>query len=400
MDTWWAAGQSVALNMFASFIYTECQSPGPYKTEPGFKFKDVSVFEFGDIGADSKRVEKVLNLAAASFLPYNAPDIDPFMTPQEFKSLEKQWALQEVDPGVYMFSRLFTSGVSNGRPGNPYFQGFVFDRSEVNAFVTNTGQVSGLKFARPADFSTWDGWLTPRGDAELEESALEPDYPPTPMLDSKELSEEAEDLFDEDPDESLQLIASFYEAVLVKKLMPVSTPDSEKFLKWVSLLSHLVPVQSAWEMQFSSSGASPLKSTSPKFAFLRSSELVRRLPISPWVDLAALIIETGNLEQIRDVIGELSLAMNFDVAEAEQTLSVLPLACMFINSAHVAPADVARFNNLLAQLVPDLVMPMSWVSGQASNVIFDRLESRQSLARLVSSGNDAHGLLSRISILS
>jgi hypothetical protein len=118
------------------------------------------------------------------------------------------------------------------------------------------------------------------------------------------------------------------------------------------------------------------------------------------VELAALIIETGNLEQVRDVIGELSLAMNFDVAEAEQTLSALPLACMFINSAHVAPADVARFNNLLAQLVPDLVMPMSWVSSQASNVIFDRLESRQSLARLVSSGNDAHGLLSRISILS
>lgn len=386
--------------MFASFIYTECQSAGPYKTEPGFKFKDVSVFEFGDAGADPRRVEKVLNLAAASFLPYSAPDIDPFMTPQEFKSLEKQWALQEIEQDVFMFSRLFTSGVSNGRPGNPYFQGFVFDRSEVKPFVTTTGKVSGLKFARPADFSTWDGWLTPRGDAELEESTLEPDYPPTPMLDARELSEEAEELFDEDPDESLQLLASFYEAVLVQKLMPVSTPDSEKFLKWVSLLSHLVPIQSAWEMQFSSSGASPLKSTSPKFAFLRSSEIVRRLPILPWVDLAALIIETGCLEQIRDVIGELSLALNFDVAEGEQTLSVLPLACMFINSAQVAPSDVGRFNNLLAQLVPDLVMPRSWASSQASNLIFDRLEARQSLAKLVSSGNDAHALLSRISILS
>jgi|LakMenEpi03Aug12_release.lakeMendotaPanAssembly.Ray.scaffolds.fasta_scaffold52564_4 hypothetical protein len=385
--------------MFASFIYTECQSPGPYKTEPGFKFKDVEVFEFGDSGADTTRVEKVLNLAAASFLPYSAPDIDPFMTPQEFKSLEKQWALQEIEQDVFMFSRLFTSGVSNGRPGNPYFQGFVFDRSEVNAFVANTGQVSGLKFARPADFSSWDGWLTPRGDAELEESALEPDYPPTPMLDSAELCREAEALFDEDPDDSLQLLASFYEAVTVKKLLPVSASESVKFLGWVSLLSHLVPVQYGWAMQFSSSGANPLKSTTPKFAIIQSSEIVRRLPVLPWSELASLIIETGSLEQTLKAIGDLSLALDFDPTDGEQALSVLPIACMFIDPAGVAPADVVRFNDLLAQLVPDLVVPRAWVSMQASNAIFDRLESRQSLARLVSSGNDVHGLLSRISSL-
>jgi hypothetical protein len=123
------------------------------------------------------------------------------------------------------------------------------------------------------------------------------------------------------------------------------------------------------------------------------------LPVLPWSELASLIIETGSLEQTLKAIGDLSLALDFDPTDGEQALSVLPIACMFIDPAGVAPADVVRFNDLLAQLVPDLVVPRAWVSMQASNAIFDRLESRQSLARLVSSGNDVHGLLSRISSL-
>jgi hypothetical protein len=279
--------------MFASFIYTECVSAGPFKRESGFKFKSVMEFPLTGEAVTSTKLEARLNQASAAFLPYKAPTIDPFMKPEEFEALDKQWSLQELSPGSFMFTRLFTSGVSNGRPDNPFHQGFIFDTVDVFEILDSTSQMSGLANSRPADFVRWHDWSNPRGDDELEAAELEEDNPPMPAVDSTEWALIAERLFEFDVDESLQITSGFASAIFEGRNFGIDTGDLDEYLDWVSLLTHLVPAQTGWSTQFTSNQAARLFSHQPaKLSLFRSDAHVPRVTVNDWANLVSKVIES------------------------------------------------------------------------------------------------------------
>lgn len=113
-----------------SFLYTECQSPGPYKVEPGFKIKSLAAWDSTtgnrmdkEIVANpvlSEEVRKLVEHSVGSFPNYSAPEFSPFATREEFLNQDLAWGIYEVAAGKLLILRQATSGTSYGRPGTPF----------------------------------------------------------------------------------------------------------------------------------------------------------------------------------------------------------------------------------------------------------------------------------------
>lgn len=385
--------------MFAAFIYTECMSPGPFKRESGFKFKSVQQVSLDTDVASQASLEQRMNLASAAFLPYQAPTIDSFMKPDEFLALDKHWALQEVGPGTFMFSRLFTSGVSNGRPDNPFHQGFIYDFVDINSIVVSTGEMSGFKWPRPADFHSWADWCNPRGDSQLEAAALEDANPPMPSIDTTEWCARVEATFESDLDDSMQILSGFEMALKSGANLGIYAGDVDDFLNWVSLLSHLLPIKTAWTMQFSSGEAAKHFSKVPARTSIYKSEApVTRVETADWARLVKLIIEAGVHPEIEEVIGFLSEALVFDHNSGSQALAALPLACSFLEQNSLDPSDMDEIGALAATLLFELSPPLAWTNESLAREAFDKLESKTSLIKYMPNGDLIYETLSRLGI--
>lgn len=386
--------------MFAAFIYTECISAGPFKRESGFKFKSVEEVELSGGTTPLPLLEQRMNMASAAFLPYKAPAIDSFMKPEEFIALEKQWSVQELSPGAFMLARLFTSGVSNGRPDNPFHQGFVYDFSDIADIVTSTGQLSGLAYARPADFAGWADWQNPRGDAELESAELEPHNPPLPIFDSSAWSRMAEQIFEFDEDDALQVLSGFEAEMVAGGNLGIDAGTVDDFLNWVSFLTHLIPVHAGWTMQFTSTEAAKhFAKMPPRTSIYRSDSYMTRIDVSEWALLVKLIIEAGIYSEIEAKVGELSMALVFDPNSGRQSLAILPLACCFLDKNLLDPTDLARMNGLVTSLMSQLASPSHWRSEEHSAVLFDQLEAPTSVLRGLANGDQIYGRLNSLPIL-
>ena len=387
--------------MFAAFIYTECISAGPFKRESGFKFKSVEEVELNGSETPQPLLEQRMNMASAAFLPYKAPTIDSFMKPEEFLALDKQWSVQELAPGNYMFARLFTSGVSNGRPDNPFHQGFVYDFVDVTAIVQSTGEMSGLTYARPVDFHSWADWQNPRGDAELEAAALEPHNPPMPSLDSAAWARRAERTFETDTDDSMQILSGFETALRSGSNLGIDSTTVEEFLDWVSLLTHLIPVKTAWTTQFTSiEAAKHFEKNPPKTSIYRSDSYLTRVEESSWANLVRLVIEAGINSEIEQVIGELSMALAFDPNSGSQSLAVLPLACCFLDQNLMDQSDLSSMLGMIAGLLQQLEAPTHWQSAQQAEACFAKLEQASAVIRLLPNGDQIYSKLSGLPVLS
>lgn len=386
--------------MFAAFIYTECISAGPFKRESGFKFKSVQEVELAGGSAPGASLEQRMNAASAAFLPYRAPTIDSFMKPEEFLALDKQWSVQELSPGNFMFTRLFTSGVSNGRPDNPFHQGFIWDFSDVEAIVESTGEMSGLAYPRPADFMSWADWQNPRGDGELEAAELEPHNPPMPSIDSASWARTAEQVFEADVDESIQVLSGFEAASRSGSNFGIDTGTVAEFMDWVSLLTHLIPVKTAWTTQFTSNEAAKHFQKSPaKTAIYRSDSYVTRIEASEWARLVGLIIQAGVYAEIEALIGELSMALSFDPNSGSQSLAILPLACCFLDQELMDPTDLSTMLGSVAQLLQQLEAPSHWQSSDRAEACFAKLEKASAVVRLLPNGDQVYAKLSGLPAL-
>lgn len=386
--------------MFAAFIYTECISAGPFKSESGFKFKSVQEAEIYDEATPSAQLEQRMNTASAAFLPYKAPTIDSFMKPEEFLALDKQWSVQEIGPGNFMFTRLFTSGVSNGRPDNPFHQGFVYDFADIDLIVASTGEMSGLTYARPADFRSWTDWQNPRGDADLEAAELEPHNPPMPAIDSTTWARNAERTFEFDADESMQVLSGFEIAMRAGVNFGIDSGTVEEYLEWVSLLTHLIPLKTGWTTQFTTiESAKHFARIPAKTAIYRSESYVPRVDVTEWANLTKLVIEAGVFAEIDALIGQLSTALVFDPNSGSQALAALPLACCLIDQEQMDPTDLAVMVGLVAQLLQQLEAPTHWQSAAASEGIFSQLEKQGAALRLIPNGNQIYARLSGLQVL-
>lgn len=369
--------------MFASFIYTECQSPGPFKIEPGFKFKSVVLNELGgsSVKPTNQELEQALNVAASAFIPYKAPDIDPFMKPDQFAMLDKQWTYQRVAEGRYSFTRMFTSGVSNGRPDNPFHQGFILDATDAEKIVETTTSCTGLSFSRPVDFWTWRDWCNPRGDAELEKAAIEEDNPPVPALGQSEWVRSVEALFEKDIDKSMAILLGFERSLRNSQNFGINVESMEAFLGWVSLLTHLLPLRSSWGAQFTSTNAGesfPIRVMSNTI-FKTTSESPSRQEETAWTRLVSLVIESGIHDSVDQRIGFLSKRLGFFGESTLENLVILPLACLFIKKGDIDAGDFEAISDEVATLLEELPFPKNWRDNDDVEAIFNELENSQTL---------------------
>ena len=105
--------------MIATFIYTECQSPGTFKSEPGFKVKDVNLWKVKEnkifldklTPENSTALESLIMETIGALPYYESPKMSPFMTEAEFLALEKQWVYMTVAQNYKAFVRLSSTGL-------------------------------------------------------------------------------------------------------------------------------------------------------------------------------------------------------------------------------------------------------------------------------------------------
>jgi hypothetical protein len=384
--------------MFVSFTYTECVSPGPFKKESGFKFK--SVVQNATIQNSSSvpitELQSLLDRASGAFLPFRAPDIDPFMTRQQFNALDKQWSNQRLDESHTMFTRMFTSGVSKGRPGNPFHQGFVFSKADIKAIVRLTADLSGLEFARPVDFSGWADWLNPKGDAELEASELEQDNPPLPGKDDNSWKLSIENLFKAQPQVVLDLLSEFEASLRKSRTCRVFSTSTEDFLTKVSLLTHLIPLLPAWRMEFSTGQLSSAKS--PSLQMVDSAVIDAPVP-GPWAQLAFDLLANNQIHNIDRSIGQLSSVLTFAEDKPISWLAALPLA-VALTPAQSLDSDLGvKLANSADLLLSGLPFPVSWSNAAANEMLLDLLSAPEQLLRQFSRSESVYRELSELPVL-
>jgi hypothetical protein len=383
--------------MFVSFSYTECVAPGPFKKESGFKFKSVVQNNLGvePLPSLGPEVQVILDKASGAFLPYRAPEIDPFMKREQFNALEKQWSLQRLDDSHTMFTRMFTSGVSNGRPGNPFHQGFVFSKSETLAVVRSTADLADLHFARPADFYDWADWLGPKGDAELEASELEEDNPPLPSLDNESWGVRVNSLVSSQPQRTLALLAEFEACLRDVGVCKVVSNGTDDFFTQVSLLTHLLPLQPSWRFEYSTVPASLAKT--PALEMSDSNPSSPAAP-GPWSELAFEVLSSGQIVNIDRALGQLTSVLNFSEDKPMSWLTALPLAVAITPAESLDRELGTKLANQADALLKGLPVPVSWNSAQESEVLLDRLSSPSQLLRQFSRSEAVYRKLSELPV--
>lgn len=382
--------------MFVSFTYTECVSPGPFKKESGFKFKSVVQNKLGSASdaASESMLQTLLDKASGSFLPYRAPEIDPFMTREQFNSLDKQWSLQRLDESHTMFTRMFTSGVSNGRPGNPFHQGFVFSKSDTLAIVRSTADMADLEFARPVDFNDWADWLGPKGDAELEASELEQDNPPLPGKDDNAWKLSMESLLKADPQGVLALLSEFESSLRESRTCRVFSNSTEDFLTKVSLVTHLIPLLPSWRMEYSTGQLSSAKAPSLQMVDSESTN-----PPGAWAELAFELLNKGQIQNINQSIGQVTSVLAFAEDKSVSWLAALPLAVAMIPAQSLDSELGAKLASASDLLLTGLPVPVSWSDAAASDALLDLLSSPNQLLRQFSRSEAIYRKLSGLPVV-
>lgn len=378
--------------MFVNFIYTECNSPGPFKKESGFKFK--SVVDNSDPNekvVDKRNLEPYLDSITGSFLKYSAPAISPFMTQDEFTSLEKLWALQEVSAGNFVFTRQSTSGVSNGRPDNPFHQGFTYSTKDVDWVTKTSSELSGLEHPRPADFSTWDDWLSPRGDDQLEAAHFEEGNPPLPSLNNAQWASEMEKLLANDPASFINYVGGFEIAIRKGSNFGISCASDSEFLNWVSLLTHLLPIDHAWKIRFTSNGEGMFfKPGSCETVIFRNLEASERHNESPWAKMVRLILEAGLITELDRSLGLISNAFTFSGQTPQFSLHSVAIAAGLLEQVLIEDEVAEELALLIDQILIEGKFSATLSSREATEVILDRLENPESLASLATSREAIH----------
>ena len=383
--------------MFVSFAYTECVSPGPFKKESGFKFKSVVQNAVGQSSSSisDSELQILLDKASGAFLPYRAPEIDPFMTREQFNALDKQFSIQRLDESHTMFTRMFTSGVSNGRPGNPFHQGFVFSKSKILAIVRSTADMADLEFARPVDFNDWADWLNPKGDAELEASELEQDNPPLPGKDDNSWKLSIESLFKSQPQAVFALLSEFESALRESRTCKVFSNNTADFLTKVSLLTHLIPLLPSWRMEYSTGQLSSAKAPSLQMV---DSETNNAPAPGPWAQLAFDLLANGQIQNIDRSIGQLTSVLVFAEDKPVSWLAALPLAVALTPAQSLDSdlgAKVASDSDLLLTGLP---VPVSWSNAEASEMLLDLFSSPNHLLRQFSRSEAVYRKLSDLPV--
>lgn len=310
--------------MFAAFIHTQCESPGPFRDDAGYKIKSAARFSPDGVDLslhDSALIEERLERAVGTLPVYTPPEIGPFISNEEFLALRRTWHYLEIptpttngepEPQHFVFCRQFTSGDAGGRPKNPFHQGFVIGLADISMVEALAQELAEFPEARPADFAWWHDWLNPRGDNELEVAQLEQDNPPLPGLSVDRRRALLETLVDVDEAITLHNLSQAALAISKGQSAGIRADDEMDFLLWVSLVTHLLPSRLAWSIPFSTDHKTFAGSKSTRKANLVKVELGDDSAKSAdsasqsWARLVYSVANSGMLEQVEALVATLA----------------------------------------------------------------------------------------------
>ena len=324
--------------MIATFIYTECQSPGTFKSEPGFKVKDVKVWKTkeGKIFHDkvgphnSQELEKYIMDAVGSLPYFEPPAMSPFITKADFLKLEKQWIYLSLGEGYKVFARMATTGLTHGRRGNPFLMGVLFhelDLQGMRNFWSKAAKNAKQVFS-PADLYSWSGWQDPRTSEELEETTLSADQFPTPILLPKIRPIDDRNYLIQQKSAIKTALVSIQEAILKIKPAVFSAEDSWHFLKQASIVSAFLPTDVIWSMSVSSTpNVNEYQGRSGwRKALLHGAAEQTSPKKDSWASLCLKMLESDRFAELEPMLYLLSRGLRWKRTDGASALTLLPLA--------------------------------------------------------------------------
>ena len=192
---------------------------------------------------------ETMNRAIANFPMYNPPKIDIFTTKEEFLLLEKNWSYCPVGSGTLAFFRLSTSGSARGRPGNPFHQIVTIDYDKLHGVLALVIGKNNNEAFVPSDYYFWEGWLSPKGDEEVENSEIgEFDFP-TPVITDSEILQNFEQLLASE--RIRDSIRGFETSYTLHEAGFLDAESDEEFFVLLSSISRLFPNRASWVVPFS-----------------------------------------------------------------------------------------------------------------------------------------------------
>jgi hypothetical protein len=326
--------------VIATFIYTECQAPGPFKTEPGFKIKDLKVWKsqankiyHEAIREDNKvELEQIVMEAVGSLPNFEPPSMSPFITTTDFLALEKQWLYYLLPSGRYLFARMSTSGLTHGRRGNPFHMGVIFDKDDLRPILEFWRKSSSQdQIFSPADLYTWSGWQDPRTSEDVEQAVLSENNFPMPTLLPKPRVIDDSSYISEHRAEIRTALVAIENSYINRSQAVFGADDSWQFLKQSSIALSLLPPNLSWVSAISST--EEIKQFAGKSGWARGlihgqTELVGPIKGVSWAGLAMEVLEKKQFQKIEALLYKLGRGAVWQNTSGSSALWLLPIAML------------------------------------------------------------------------
>lgn len=324
--------------MIISFIYTECQAPGPFKVEPGFKIKELALWKTaaGKVYHDSLRpdnssaIEQAV-MEAIGYLPhFEPPAMSPFITNSDFLALEKQWVFVRIPSGKYLFARMSTSGLTHGRRGNPFHSGILFDPESLSAMLAFWKKAKELpQVFSPADLLTWQGWQDPRTTEDLEKVVLTPDGFPMPILRPKKRAVDDRGYLQENRAQIRTAFMAVEQSFMSSSPANLAAQNSWDFMKQVAITCSVLPPSLTWLRHISSAPNNSVYLGKPGWtkAFLHAQAPVSGISSgNTWANFAMYVFEKNKFAELEKMLSLLGLGTQWSTTSGSSGLWFLPLA--------------------------------------------------------------------------
>lgn len=371
--------------MIVQFLYTETDAPGPFKVEGGYKFKVALVpTAFGGVQGESvpESLEPELNRVLPHFTSYKAPEVGVFMSAEEFSKLPREHVYLEISSAIYGFGLLGTCGVNHGRPGTPFHQGFVFAENDFTELLSVVNQKSPEVRPRPIDLAFVSGWLTARGEIEVNAATFGSDDFPFVTFRQAELSQIHHQAFGASSN-ALAIFRDFGQALFDSTDMCLPKESKNVFSQWVSLLTHLVPQSTSWRMFYSSLDAFGPR-TEPGIPRFSLGETTGQAKFSPEVEIWARVIhrvydaglDTDFLPLLERVVRFFAFPVMNEVQSQKNRplLTMALLAFLFMEEALFDDSDPDLADDALDALI-SLGLPRRYRSEQTKSEVLEILNA-------------------------
>jgi len=348
--------------MIARFIYTDCESNGPFTSGVGKKFKSVVIPNA--FAANAPSIESLRDRLPRNSLSegYQLPNVPNSMTMAEFDALPKSWAFAQITEDTFAFERIGTAGQCYGR-NNRFDEGFIISPTAWSELTAKFAPITKPLQLRPADFVYSTGWLSPRGEAELETTELDDGFYELQPNFREQLKS---DLARVKRLPNLEaLTKAFAQSQLTGEAAFVPKTQAADFFAIVAVLTRLTAPGFAWQTGFSDVWVEPRTATltvgaNPHFLISDKRQPALNNIATDWGNLAAEVFASGMPGKLMAKLDDLATnTFTFHPSSREQGLSVLPLAIMLSDSADLAGKE--QLVNQAANLLELIELPQGWV---------------------------------------